>query len=89
MQYVREATTDVKYLISLYVTFTTLTTVGYGDITMRTTPELLFGIVMMALGASTCAQTLNSIPSILHPKPQISHPTPQPPSPEITMRITS
>jgi hypothetical protein len=33
----------VKYIVSLYVTFTTLTTVGYGDITMKTTPELIYG----------------------------------------------
>jgi len=56
-QYLEEADPYVKYLISLYVTFTTLTTVGYGDITMRTAPELFFGIFMMAAGASTFAVT--------------------------------
>jgi len=61
----REAPPEVKYLISLYVTFTTLTTVGYGDITMRTTPELIFGIVMMALGASTFAVVVGNMAALL------------------------
>ncbi|KAJ1480487.1 hypothetical protein T484DRAFT_1810573, partial [Baffinella frigidus] len=46
----------VKYAVSLYITFTTLTTVGYGDITQKTTPELILSIIMMALGASTFAK---------------------------------
>jgi len=60
-----EAPASVKYLISLYVTFTTLTTVGYGDITMRTTPELIFGIIMMALGASTFAVVVGNMAALL------------------------
>jgi len=60
-----EAEPPIKYLISLYVTFTTLTTVGYGDITMQTTPELCFGIFMMALGASTFAVVVGNMAALL------------------------
>lgn len=61
--WVPEADPPIKYLVSLYVTFTTLTTVGYGDITMQTTPELCFAIIMMALGASTFAVVVGGRPS--------------------------
>lgn len=64
-EWIAEAPPSVKYLISLYVTFTTLTTVGYGDITMRTTPELIFGIIMMALGASTFAVVVGNMAALL------------------------
>ena len=64
-QYLEEADAYVKYVISLYVTFTTLTTVGYGDITMRTAPELIFGITMMAAGASTFAVVVGNMAALL------------------------
>ena len=87
----RQAPTEIKYLISLYVTFTTLTTVGYGDITMRTSPELIFGIIMMALGASTFAVIVGNMAALLGkmdlratafkaPSPPLS---PQAPLPEV------
>jgi hypothetical protein len=64
-QYLEEASAYAKYVISLYVTFTTLTTVGYGDITMRTSPELIFGITMMAAGASTFAVVVGNMAAVL------------------------
>ena len=66
--WVNEAGPYVKYLMSLYVTFTTLTTVGYGDVTMRTSPELFLAIIMMAGGASTFAVVVGNmagVPSLL------------------------
>eukprot|EP00960_Hanusia_phi_P038662 753536-Hanusia_phi.AAC.8 len=63
--WLEEASSSVQYLASMYFTLTTLTTVGYGDITMRTTPELVYCILMMAIGASTFAVIVGSIESVL------------------------
>lgn len=63
--YIEESIPLVKYLVSLYVTFTTLTTVGYGDITMKTTPELIFAIMMMAVGASTFAVVIGNMAALI------------------------
>ena len=62
--WLNEAGPYVKYLMSLYVTFTTLTTVGYGDVTMRTSPELFLAIIMMAGGASTFAVVVGNMAGV-------------------------
>ena len=65
--WLNEASAFVKYLMSLYVTFTTLTTVGYGDVTMRTSPELFLAIIMMAGGASTFAVVVGNMAGARNP----------------------
>ena len=39
-----------RYWASLYYTYTTITTTGYGDITPHTIPEMLFTLAMMVFG---------------------------------------
>jgi len=56
------------YLTSFYYTITTITTVGYGDISPNTSVEKIFGIIMMCLGVvafSFATGTLSSIMSNL------------------------
>lgn len=43
-------TVSYKYLASIYFVLTTFSTVGYGDITAYTTPELLFACILLLLG---------------------------------------
>ena len=42
--------TMTQYLISFYYTMTTMTTVGYGDISAKNNYERVFAIVIMVLG---------------------------------------
>lgn len=44
---------EQKYLVSLYWAFTTLTTVGYGDIVPHTVMERLFAMFLILAGAVT------------------------------------
>lgn len=54
-----------QYARSLYWTITTMTTVGFGDITPSRTPEYLVAMVVMLLGASLYAFIVGSIASVL------------------------
>ena len=47
---VETAKPTVQYVRSLYWTITTMTTVGYGDITPARTAEYIVGMVVMLLG---------------------------------------
>ena len=38
------------YLLSIYFVIVTITTVGYGDITGQTLPEILFQIFLLIIG---------------------------------------
>ena len=41
-----------KYVASIYWAFTTMTTVGYGDVTPQRRSEIIFSIIAMVLGAT-------------------------------------
>ena len=53
------------YLRSLYWCVTTLATVGYGDITPTSNPQMVYAIVVMMLGAAVYGYTIANVASIL------------------------
>jgi hypothetical protein len=53
------------YAASFYYTVTTLTTVGYGDITSETTLEKWFSIFLMLLGVAAFSFSTGALSSIL------------------------
>eukprot|EP00937_MAST-01D_sp_MAST-1D-sp2_P003407 g3407.t1 len=55
----------IRYLNSLYWAFTTLTTVGYGDISATTEMEIGFSIVTMILGVTIYSLILSSVNSAM------------------------
>lgn len=54
------------YLAALYWTFTTMSTVGYGDITARTGLEQFLAIVLMLFGVVFFSFVIGSISSIFN-----------------------
>jgi len=54
-----------QYIRSLYWTITTMTTVGYGDITPTRPTEYVFASLIMLMGASIYAFIIGSIASLL------------------------
>ena len=61
---ITEAPIFDQYIRSLYWTITTMTTVGYGDITPGRTIEYVMAMIVMALGASTYAFIIGSVASL-------------------------
>jgi hypothetical protein len=55
-----------QYLTSFYFTITTITTVGYGDISIGTWYEKIFCTVMMVTGVITFSFASGSLASIIH-----------------------
>ncbi len=55
----------VRYIASLYWAFSTLTTVGYGDISARTSPEQIYAMVTFLLGVSWYAFVVSSISQVM------------------------
>jgi len=55
--------TDEKYVASLYWTFTTLATVGYGDFFASNTSERLLNIFIMLIGATTFGYIVANVSS--------------------------
>lgn len=53
-----------KYIITLYWVFTTMTTVGYGDITPTNDLERAFAVVVMIFGATVFGYIIGSIAEI-------------------------
>ena len=54
-----------QYLTSFYFTITTITTVGYGDITISTWSEKIFCTIMMIMGVMTFSFASGSLASII------------------------
>ncbi|GBG31125.1 Potassium/sodium hyperpolarization-activated cyclic nucleotide-gated channel 1 [Hondaea fermentalgiana] len=54
-----------KYLSSIYWSFSTLTTIGYGDVRAFTNREKIFSIVCMVVGVSWYAFVISTISSIM------------------------
>jgi len=55
----------VQYISSMYWAFSTLTTVGYGDISARTPQEQTFSMVMMLVGVTWYAYIVSSMSTIM------------------------
>ena len=62
---IAESSTFDQYVTSLYWAFTTMTTVGYGDITPFTVNEKAFAMVTMILACGIFAYTVGSIGSLV------------------------
>ena len=62
---VQDSSNYVKYITSLYWAFTTIATVGYGDITPITVHEKLFAMLTMIMSSGVFAYTVGSIGSLI------------------------
>lgn len=47
------------YVTALYFTFTSLTSVGFGNVSANTTAEKVFSIIMMLIGGNEAKITLS------------------------------
>ncbi len=56
---------EYLYFIAIYWSTQTITTVGYGDITIADFTEYLYAIVWMAVGASLYTYLVSSISTII------------------------
>ena len=62
---VQDSSNFVKYVTALYWAFTTIATVGYGDITPITVHEKLFAMLTMIMSSGVFAYTVGSIGSLI------------------------
>ncbi len=60
-----QAPPSIKYITSLYLIVTTVTTVGYGDVTMVAAPELVLAIFIMGFGATIFAAMVGNLSALL------------------------
>lgn len=54
-----------NYILALYWSVTTLTTVGYGDVVPETNPEIIYTMVVLILGVGLYGYVIGNIASIL------------------------
>eukprot|EP00736_Rhodelphis_marinus_P006804 Rmarinus@m.29282 len=54
-----------KYLVALYYVGTTMTTVGYGDVTPRSDHERFFALVVVIVGATGFAYIVGNVSSLM------------------------
>ena len=59
-----DSTASFKYVVSLYWAITTITTVGYGDITPQNEVEYVFSLVVMVMGSLFFGYSLTFIATI-------------------------
>lgn len=53
------------YIVSFYWTLTTITTVGYGDVSAGTTPERIYNLFIMSFGVLMYSFAIGSLSSII------------------------
>ena len=56
---------STRYVTSIYWALTTMTTIGYGDVTPVTNPEKIYAMFMMILSSGVFGYTMNRIGNIL------------------------
>eukprot|EP00474_Spongospora_subterranea_P010680 CRZ11138.1 hypothetical protein [Spongospora subterranea] len=59
-----------KYTLALYWSLSTLTTVGYGDISAQTPAELVFAMLSMIMGSTVFAYTTATVASMIRERDQ-------------------
>lgn len=60
-----------KYVSSIYFVFTTLTKIGYGDITPQNNEEKIYAIFLMGLGAGIYSYTIGCLSSFVSARDKI------------------
>lgn len=61
----RDAAVSQKYLVSMYWSVTTLSTVGYGDIAAINTEERIIAIIVMLIGATLFGYIVGNVASLM------------------------
>ena len=61
VEHLADGTVEQHYISSLYWAFTTMTTVGYGDLTPQTQTERSYSIVVMILGATVFGYIVGNV----------------------------
>lgn len=57
---------DLSLLSAVYWSLTTMTTIGFGDITAHNTPDMVYSIVVIIIGTTLGAGTVANIATIVH-----------------------